>query len=517
MKLPTFQNEPMIDFAVAANRHKFDLAVAELRGKLGGTHDLVIGGKRVKTANTFVSTNPSRLDEVLGHFAKAEVAHVDLALEEAWKAFASWSRVAAKDRVSVLVNAARLMRERRYELLALLSLEVGKNPVEADAELGEAVDFCEFYAREMLRLDAPQPLTRIPSEDNELRYIALGAGAVIPPWNFPLAILAGMAVAAIVAGNTVVLKPSSDAPAIAWAFFDILEAAGMPPGVVNLLTGPGGAIGDRLVESPRTRFVTFTGSKSVGLRINHLAAATQPGQRWVKRVVCELGGKNAIIVDRDADLDAAVQGVVASAYGYTGQKCSACSRAIVDTAVYEAFLAKLAPAVARLAVGAAEAPGTAVGPLINRKSRDKTLEYIATGRREGRHIIGGEAGDPAGCFVTPAVFADVAPGATIAQEEIFGPVLAVIKARDFDDALAIANDTEYGLTGSVYTTDRDKVERAKNEFFVGNLYINRKSTGALVDVHPFGGFNMSGTDSKAGGRDYLLLFLQAKAISEKVK
>jgi 1-pyrroline-5-carboxylate dehydrogenase len=409
------------------------------------------------------------------------------------------------------------MREWRFELAAWMVLEAGKTRAEADAEVAEAIDFCEFYGREMLRLAGPRPLTPVPNERNELVYLPLGAGAVIPPWNFPLAILCGMTTAAIVCGNTVVLKPSSDTPAIAHRFVEALEAAGMPPGVVNLLTGPGGEIGDRVVDHPRIRFVAFTGSRDVGLRINERAAKSQPGQRWIKRVICEMGGKDAIVVDRDADLDAAVEGVVVSAFGYQGQKCSACSRAIVDAAVYGEFLDQLRQAVARVKVGPADDPDTFVGPLINEKAQEKVLRYVEIGRQEGRHLIGGEEGDPSGYYVRPAVFADVPPRARLAQEEVFGPVLAVIKARDFEDAMAIANDSEYGLTGSVYTNDRDKLEEAKRRFFVGNLYLNRKCTGALVGAHPFGGFHMSGTDSKAGGGDYLLLFLQAKAIAEKVK
>ena len=361
-----------------------------------------------------------------------------------------------------------------------------------------------------------QPITRIESEENELLYVPLGVGAVIPPWNFPLAIMAGMTSAAIVTGNTVVLKPSSDAPWIAERFVALLEEAGMPAGVVNFLSGSGGEVGDPLVQSPRIRFISFTGSQEVGLHINEEAAKTRPGQMWIKRVVAEMGGKDAIIVDCDTkNLDAAAAAVVGSAFGFQGQKCSACSRVIVDQAIYDQFLPMVVEKTKALKVAPAESGDAQIGPVVNESAMRKIREYIEKGSKEGRLLAGGNAHPEDGYYVDPTVIADVAPDAAIAQEEIFGPVLAVIKAKDFDDALHIANGTIYGLTGSVFTDNPEKMRRAREEFFVGNLYFNRKCTGALVGVHPFGGFNMSGTDSKAGGRDYLGLFLQAKAISRK--
>jgi 1-pyrroline-5-carboxylate dehydrogenase len=325
-----------------------------------------------------------------------------------------------------------------------------------------------------------------------------------------------MTAGAIVAGNTVVLKPSSDAPAIAHAFMKILEESGVPPGVVNLVTGPGAAVGDPLVDHPKTRFIAFTGSKEVGLRINERAARAHAGQIWIKRVVAEMGGKDAILVADDADVETAASGIVASAFGYSGQKCSACSRAIVDEKVYDAVLERVVAKTRALAVGQPVKAATAVGPVINAAAQKKILDYIGVGKGEGRLLAGGEAGPAEGFFVQPTVIADVPPGGRIAQEEIFGPVLAVIKVRDFEQGLRVANDTEYGLTGSVYTRSPRRVAEAKRRFHVGNLYVNRKCTGALVGVHPFGGFNMSGTDSKAGGRDYLLLFTQAKLMSERL-
>jgi len=392
--------------------------------------------------------------------------------------------------------------------------EVGKSWPEADADTAEAIDFLEFYAREMVRLAEDHPLVRIEGEDNQLVYIPLGVGAVIPPWNFPVAIMVGMTSASFVTGNTVVLKPSSTSPMIAWQFMRILEDVGLPAGVVNFLTGSGSIIGDALIEHPMVRFIAFTGSRDVGLRINQLAAKPYKGQLWLKRAVLEMGGKDAVVVDETADLDAAAEGIVASAFGFQGQKCSAGSRAIIVGQVYDQVLQKVIDKTKQLSVGDVTKPETYVGPVVDENAMQKITGYIEIGKHEGRLVAGGGHHGP-GYFIEPTVFADVDPHARIAQEEIFGPVLAVIKAKDFDDALHIANDTEYGLTGSLYSRDQQRIERAKEEYHVGNLYFNRKSTGALVGVHPFGGFNMSGTDSKAGGGDYLLLFTQAKAISAK--
>jgi len=516
MEPSPFTNEPYTDFSKEDNRRKMQEALASVSSRLGRRYPLVIGGERIEKKETFASINPAKKDQVIGHFAKGTVEDVERALAAAWKAFETWKDVPAGERAALLFRCASIMRRRKFELSAWMVLEVGKPWPEADGDTAEAIDFCEFYGRDARRLAGDQALTRIPTERNELRYIPLGAGAVIPPWNFPLAIPAGMTLGAVVSGNTVILKPSSDAPAIAYAFVGVLEEAGLPAGVVNFLTGPGAAVGDPLIEHPRTRFVAFTGSKEVGLRINEKAAAPRPGQIWIKRVIAEMGGKDAIVVADDADLEEAASGIVAAAFGYAGQKCSACSRAIVDARVYDAVLEKVVAKTRALAVGPPADPGTQMGPVINEKARRSILDYVEAGRREGRLVTGGEAGSPEGFFVTPTVIADVPSRAKIAQEEIFGPVLAVIRAKDFEDALRVANDTEFGLTGSVYTRSPERIEEAKRRFHVGNLYINRKCTGAMVGVHPFGGFNMSGTDSKSGGRDYLLLFTQAKAISERV-
>jgi 1-pyrroline-5-carboxylate dehydrogenase len=435
----------------------------------------------------------------------------------AQKAFATWSRVPTRERAALLFKAADMIRERKFELCAWLTYEVGKNWAEADADVGETIDFLEFYGREALRLDGATTPIQFPGEHNQLRYIPLGVGAVIPPWNFPFAIMAGMTVAAIVCGNTVILKPSVDASTIAAKFFSLLEEAGLPDGVVNFCPGEGPEFGGAVVAHPQTRFVAFTGSKAVGLEIHEQAAKTQPGQLFIKRTILEMGGKDSIIVDGDCDLEAAVQGVVASAFGFNGQKCSACSRAIVDASVYDTFCDQLVERVSKIKVGD-PAENYAAGPVISERAYRRVLEYIGIGKGEGRLLAGGEAVETGsgGYYIAPTVIADVSPMARIAQEEIFGPVLAVIKAHGLDEALEIANNTEYGLTGAIYSGSREKLERAREDFNVGNLYLNRKCTGAMVGAHPFGGFNMSGTDSKAGGPDYLLLFTQAKSIAERV-
>jgi 1-pyrroline-5-carboxylate dehydrogenase len=511
-----FRNEPIRDFSDPADRRSLEEALARARGELGRRYPLVIGGEKLGGAGTIASINPARPDEVVGVVDEASIAQVSQALNVATAAFAAWKHTPAQERADLLFQAAARIRETKDDWNATLVLEVGKPWIEADADTAEAIDFLEFYAREALRYADPPALTPIQGERNHLVYLPLGVGVVIPPWNFAFAIMAGMTSAALVTGNTVILKPSSDAAVIAARFVDLLHELGLPPGVVNFVPGDGPTIGEALVGDPRTRFVSFTGSKGVGLRINELAAKTPPGQRWIKRVVAEMGGKDAIVVADDADLDAAVAGVVAAAYGFAGQKCSACSRAIVDAKLYDAFLERLIPAVQALKVGDPSGYGVDVGPVVNAKAAEKILGYVETGRREGRLLTGGKRAPGEGYFIEPTVVADVAPDARIAQEEIFGPYLAVIKARDFDHALEVANGTEFGLTGAVYSRSEERLAQAEREFFVGNLYLNRKCTGALVGGQPFGGFNMSGTDSKAGGYDYLLLFLQGQSVSRKI-
>jgi len=512
----SFKNEPFINFADADNRAAMESALASVGKELGRTYDLVIGGEHLQTAGKITSVNPARPAQVVGVHQKAEGEHAELAMQAALKAFASWRFTSAAERASLLLYAADLIRLRKFEFMAWLCFEAGKNWGEADADVGETIDFLDFYAREALRLDAATTPIQFPGERNQLFYIPLGVGAVIPPWNFPFAIMAGMTAAAIVTGNTVILKPSSDAPTIAAKFVELLEEVGVPAGVVNFCPGAGASFGNAVVEDPRTRFISFTGSKAVGLQIHESAAKTRPGQIWIKRTVLEMGGKDSTVVAADADVDKAVDAVVAAAFGFSGQKCSACSRAIVEAPIYDAFLEKLVEKAKKLTLGD-PALNHHLGPVVNQAALDSMLKYIEIGKTEGRLLLGGNA--PAiegGFYLEPTIFADVQPMAVLAQEEIFGPVLAVIKAANFDDALAIANNTEYGLTGAIFSSDRAKLERAGREFHVGNLYYNRKCTGAMVGAHPFGGFNMSGTDSKAGGADYLLLFTQAKSVGEKL-
>jgi 1-pyrroline-5-carboxylate dehydrogenase len=514
--LKPFVNEAYADFSKPEVWAQAEAALTSVRSQLGREYDLWIAGTAHATGNHLISVNPSKPGEVVGRHHKASAELANRAIEDAHAYAPVWGRTLPVERARLAVAAAAIIRERRFEFDAWLVAEAGKTWPEAEAEVGEAIDFCEYYARQMVRFAEPASPVQMPGERDEMVYLPLGAGVIIPPWNFPLAILAGMTMAALVAGNTVVIKPSSETPTIAAKFVEVLHAAGFPARSLALCTGSGSVIGDLLVEHPKTRFVSFTGSREVGLRINELAARPRKGQIWIKRVVAEMGGKDAIIVDREADLDSAVAGVVQSAFGYQGQKCSACSRAIVDDPVYDEFVEKLKAKVAALTVGPPEERANYMGPVISAGARKTILDYIEVGRGEGRLIAGGEALPGDGYFVEPTVFAGVDSKARLFQEEIFGPVLTISRARDFSHALEMANDTEYGLTGAVYSRNPETVARARQEFFVGNLYINRKCTGAMVGAHPFGGFNMSGTDSKAGGPDYLLQFLQAKSIAEKL-
>ncbi len=512
-----FVNEPATNFAAEPVARAMRAALDKVRGELGREYDLIIGGQRLKTAEKIKSVNPAQPSQLVGLHQKAEKEHVAPAIRAALRAFESWSRTPFEERASLLFRVADLLRERKFEFCAWLVFEVSKNWAEADADIAETIDFCEFYAREALRLGQTKPPIQLPGERDSLLYIPLGVGAVIPPWNFACAIMAGMTTASIVCGNTVILKPSSDSPTIAAKFVELLEEAGLPDGVVNFCPGSGATFGDSLVAHPKTRYIAFTGSREVGLDINRRAAEQAPGQIWIKRAVLEMGGKDAIIVDADADIDAAVEGVTASAFGFQGQKCSACSRAIVDERIYESFLEALKARVEKLTVGD-PAENHNLGAVINQGSMNSILGYIEYGKKDGRLIAGGGRATNAGegYFIQPTVIADIQPRSKLEQEEIFGPVLAIIKSRNLDHALEIANDTEFGLTGAVYTSSREKIERAMRDFHVGNLYFNRKCTGAMVGAHPFGGFNMSGTDSKAGGPDYLCLFTQLKSVAEKI-
>jgi 1-pyrroline-5-carboxylate dehydrogenase len=516
LHVPEFTNEPFIDFSNPENRKKMEETLKKVASEFGREYPMWIGGKKVITTGKRKSTNPSRPSQVIGVFQDASKEQATEAIEAAHNYFHTWKKVPSEQRVRYIFKAAQLVRERKFELAALVCYEVGKSWIEADADIAETVDFCEFYGREMLRLSEPQKLTPMRGERNYLSYIPLGVGAIIPPWNFPCAIMAGLVVSSLVTGNTVVLKPAADSPTIAAKFVDILFEAGVPKEAVQFLTGSGGVIGDTIVQHPKTRYVGFTGSKEVGLRISELAGKASPGQIWIKRTVLEMGGKDGMIVDEEADIDAAVEGTAQAAFGYQGQKCSACSRVIVSEKVYDTFLNKLVERTKKITVGPSDDPNNYMGPVINESAMKTILGYIDVGKKEGRLVAGGGRAAGEGYFIEPTIIADVDPKARLAQEEVFGPVLTVIKAKNFDHAMEIANNTEFGLTGSVYSKNPEKIRRAEEEFHVGNLYLNRKCTGAMVGAHPFGGFNMSGTDSKTGGKDYLLLFLQAKAVAEKV-
>ncbi len=512
-----FKNEPICDYSVEANVRAAERAIAALEKSLGGYHPAVIGGREVETEKSIVSLCPAQPDRVVGRAASCTRTHVDEAVAGARKAFASWARTDPETRAETLMRLAALIRRDRFDFLALLSFEIGKDWYEADAEIAEAIDFCEYYARLAVRHFQYQPLTRIPTEDNCFFYIPLGVGVVIAPWNFPLAILAGMTMAAVVSGNAVLVKPSSDTPVIAARLVALAREAGVPDGVINLLPGPGGEVGDTLVTHPQVRFVSFTGSAAVGLRINEIASKPGPDRRWMTRFVLEMGGKDAIVVDETADLDAAASAVVRSAFGFQGQKCSACSRLVVVSSVrdrlLDLILEKTRPLPADLPWNG---PCVFTGPVANAKARAGILEAIERGKAEARLVHGGHALDRPGYYLAPTVFDGVASRSFLGQEEVFGPVLAVIEAADFDRALDIANDTRYGLTGAVFSSRIERLDRAKHEFHCGNLYLNRGCTGALVGVHPFGGFNLSGTDSKAGGPDYLMNFTQGKTTSERI-
>ncbi len=516
MAIKPYQHESLTDFSISENRKAMEEALREVRSQFGLSYPLTIGGERIDTEQKISSVNPSNPQQIVGQVSKADAALVDRALEVAWKAFAGWKKVPGTERARYLYRGAAIMRRRKLFLSAVEVLEAGKTWSEAEGDVAEAIDFLEYYGRQMERLAQDIPLTPLEGEDDRAFYIPLGVGAIIPPWNFPLAILAGMTSGAIVAGNCVVLKPASATPIIGYHFAEIMREAGLPSGVLNFVPGDGGTIGDHIVTHPLIRFISFTGSREVGLRINRLAAETSPGQKWVKRVIAEMGGKDAILVDETADLDAAADGIVSSAFGFQGQKCSACSRAIIVDDVYDLLLTKVVERTKKLRLGPSENLSNDVGPVIDDKAYEKILGYIQWGKDNAKLQTGGTTLDESGYFLPPTIFSEVEPGSKMEQEEIFGPVLAIIRAKDWDDALRIANDTDYGLTGSVYTAGRDRIAEASEEFHVGNLYVNRKCTGAIVGAHPFGGFNMSGTDSKTGSPDYLLLFMQMKSVSEKL-
>jgi 1-pyrroline-5-carboxylate dehydrogenase len=506
MQLSTFRNEPFTDFSDPQNKAAMTAAMAKVRETvLGRTWPCWIGGEEVRGTATFETHDPGEVSRVVGAFQKLGKDDADRAIEAAHAAFPHWSETDVAQRVRIVMDAAQKLRERKHEFSAMLVYEVGKSWAEADADTAEAIDFLEYYAGQMLRMAEPQPVTPVDGEQNEMRYIALGVGAIIPPWN------------ALLAGNTVVVKPASQSPGVAAMWVDLMYECGLPRQVLNFITGPGSEVGGAMVQHKLTRFISFTGSRDVGLWIHEKSAKTQKGQLWMKRLVAEMGGKDSILVDKDCNLDKAVDAVLASAFGYQGQKCSACSRAILHTDIYDEFTRRLLPKVEAIRQGHPSDPANYMGPMVDAAAKKKTLDYIRIGKKEGTLLVGGAEGPKQGHYVQPTVFGEVKPTAKLAQEEIFGPVLALIRVQDFAEGLEVANNTDYGLTGAVFTDNQEHKELARRRFHVGNFYINRKCTGALVGAHPFGGFNMSGTDSKAGGPDYLLQFLQAKTISEAVR
>jgi len=512
MVLP-YKHEPFTDFTNEENKQAYLEGLKLVDSYLGQDYDLIIGGERVTTEDKIVSVNPANKEEVVGRVSKADRDLAEKAMQVADETFKTWRKVKPEVRADILFRAAAIIRRRKHEFSALLTKEAGKPWNEADADTAEAIDFLEYYARQMLKLKDGMPLESRVGEYNRYNYIPLGVGVIISPWNFPFAIMAGTAVAAIVTGNTVLLKPASTTPVVAAKFVEVMEEAGLPAGVLNFVPGSGAEVGDYLVDHPRTRFISFTGSRDVGLRIYERASKVNPGQIWLKRVIAEMGGKDTIVVDSEGDLELAAQSIVKSAFGFSGQKCSACSRAVIVEDVYDQVLNRAVELTKELTVGD-PTENHYMGPVIDQAAFDKVMKYVAIGKEEGRILAGGEGDNSKGFFVQPTIVADVDPEARLMKEEIFGPVVAFAKAKDYNHALEIANNTEYGLTGAVITNNRDKIEQAREDFHVGNLYFNRGCTGAIVGYQPFGGFNMSGTDSKAGGPDYLLLHLQAKTTSE---
>jgi 1-pyrroline-5-carboxylate dehydrogenase len=517
--LMPYQVEPYEDFTIPANREKMEAALKKVESELGREYPLFIGGKEVKTKEKIISINPSNQDQVVGVVGKATREHAEKAMQAALQAFETWKKVPWTVRARYALKIAHKMRERKMELAAWMVYEEGKSWIEAIADTAEAIDFHEFYGREAIRMagvGGTHAVTPYPGEQNELYYIPLGVGISIPPWNFPLAIMSGITIAPIVCGNPMILKPASTAPVIAAKYLEIMRECDIPAGVVNYLPGPGSEVGDYLVSHPKTRFIVFTGSMEVGLHINETAAKMVPGQIWIKRTVLEMGGKDFVAVDESADVEAAALAIVQSAFGFQGQKCSAGSRAIVHKKVYDAVLERAVELTKKLKIGNPVEYGIHNGGVIDQNAYEKILGYIEIGKKEGRLMTGGKAPKGAkGYQIENTIIADVKPNARIAQEEIFGPVVAFIKAQSYEQIVQIANGTKYGLTGAFISGSRDNLEKARWELHCGNLYLNRKCTGALVDVQPFGGFNMSGTDSKAGGRDYLMLFCQAKSVTER--
>ncbi len=511
-----YENAPLVNFAYQQSQEEMRAALRQVRARLGKKYPLVIGGERVWIDRTTASLNPSAPDEIVGDVAAAGIPEAERAVKTARDAFAKWSRTPFEERARLLERAAAIMERRRYELSALEVFEVGKPWAEADSDIREAMDFCLFYAQQMRRIGRPRLTQHVPGEESYYHYWPRGVALVIAPWNFPIAILCGMATAALVTGNTVIMKPAEQSAVCGAMLMEIFEEAGVPPGVLNFLPGHGSVIGAHLVDHKDVDLIAFTGSREVGLKIWESAGITRPGQRELKRVVCEMGGKNAVIIDSDADLDEAIVDSIYSAFGYQGQKCSALSRLIVLEENYDRVLERLLSAAASLRVGNPEEPGMTVGPVIDKTAYERILNYIEIGKSEATLAFQHQNVPAKGYFIPPTIFVDVKPNMRIVREEIFGPVLSVLKARDLDEAVKIANGTDYALTAGFFSRSPANIERAKAEIEAGNVYINRSCTGAVVGRHPFGGFKMSGGGTKAGGEDYLLQFLLPRVVTENI-
>ncbi len=511
--LARFENEPFADFTKESVRRAFVNAVAQVRGQLGKEYPLIIGGQEVRTADKLPSVNPANPNEIIGTICQASTKEIDLAIEAAKKAAPAWKALSPEERAGYLLKAADIARKETYTLCAWQTLEVGKQFDQAQADVAEAIDFLEYYAREMIRLGKPQRMGRAPGEMSQLIYQPKGIAAVIAPWNFPLAISCGMSAAAIVAGNPVLYKPAGPSSVVGFTLAEIFRKAGLPAGVFNYVPGRGSVMGDYLVEHPDVALIAFTGSMEVGHRIINKASTVHPGQKQIKKVIAELGGKNAIIIDDDADLDEAIREVLHSAFAFQGQKCSACSRVIVVEPIYAKFIERLVEGAKSLAIGPAEDPTFFMGPVVDDKAQQNVLKYLGIAKNEGKVLLSSPV--PASGYYAPlTIVEDITPEHRIAQEEVFGPILAVMKVKNFDQAIEWANSTRYSLTGAVFSRSPKHLEKAREQFNVGNLYLNRGSTGALVERHPFGGFNMSGIGSKAGGPDYLLQFMDPRLVCE---
>lgn len=515
-KLDMFQNEPDTDFSIGSNVKALKEALYSSRKELGKEYPVIIGGEKIYTEDKITSINPGKKEEVIGYVSKVDREMAEKAIHIATRTFSNWKNTSSKIRANYLFKAAELMRQRRHAFSAILILEAGKNYEEADAEVSEAIDFMEYYGRSMIQLEEDTHYVKsIPNETNRLSYIPLGVGFIVPPWNFPLAICVGLTVSAVVTGNTTLLKPASTTPIIAYKFVELMEEIGLPLGVINFIPGDSSVMGDFITGHPLTRFISFTGSKEVGLHINELAAKTAKGQKWIKRVNAEMGGKDGIVVDETADLVSAAKSIVASAFSFQGQKCSAGSRAIIVEGVYDELVEKVIQLTKELTIGNGE-DNHFIGPVIDQKAYNTILKYIEIGKQEAKLVLGGDADSQEGYYIQPTIFIDADPSCTIMQEEIFGPVLSITKVKDWEEAIDIYNNTDYGLTGGFFSSDEERIKQAIEQMYCGNLYINRNVTGALVGVHPFGGFNMSGTDSKAGSYDYLKLFSQAKLSTKRI-